>query len=109
MPNVTNVSSINKSNALYTFKILRTVRRIVARICNIEASLYAGLSLLRSGTFQSRSLLGSAPLVLYTFNEGSAVRYYDVSGSLLPLNLTIGNPAAVTWNATAAEDQFRRH
>lgn len=35
--------------------------------------------------------------VLYTFAEGSGSIVHDVSGVGTPLNLTIGNPAGVTW------------
>ncbi len=96
MPYVINVSSVNKSNAVYTLQILRTVRRIVARVayrCILASGLVAA-----SSSF-SLAVAGSAPLVLYTFNEGSGSTVYDVSGTGLPLNLTIANPAAVTWSA----------
>jgi hypothetical protein len=96
MLNVINVSSINKSNAVYTFQMLRMVHRIVAQAA-YRSILVCGLVAV-SGAF-SLAAAGSAPLVLYTFNEGSGSTVYDVSGTGLPLNLTIANPAAVTWNA----------
>ncbi len=99
MPYVINVSSVNKSNAVYTMQILRTVRRIVARVayrCILASGLVAA-----SGSF-SLAVAGNAPLALYTFNEGSGSTVYDVSGTGLPLNLTIANPAAVTWNGNGS-------
>ena len=99
MLNVINVSSINKSNAVYTFQMLRTVRRIVARAA--YRSIFVCGLVAASGPF-SLAVAGSAPLVLYTFNEGSGSTVYDVSGTGLPLNLTIANPKAVTWNTNGS-------
>jgi hypothetical protein len=96
MPNVTNVSSINKSYAVYTPRILRKVLRIAARAA-YRCSLVCGLVAV-SGAL-SIAAAGSAPLVLYTFNEGGGSTVYDVSGTGIPLNLTIANPNAVTWSA----------
>lgn len=48
------------------------------------------------------AVAGNAPLVLYTFNEGSGTTVYDRSGTGQPLNLTIANPTAVTWNANGS-------
>jgi hypothetical protein len=41
----------------------------------------------------------AAPLVLYTFDEGGGNIVRDVSGRGTPLDLTIANPKAVTWEA----------
>jgi hypothetical protein len=40
-------------------------------------------------------------LALYTFEEGSGTTVRDVSGSGDPLDLTIGNPGAVSWASGA--------
>lgn len=58
--------------------------------------------LLATAGFVNLAMAGNAPLVLYTFNEGRGSTVNDVSGTGQPLNLTIENPTAVTWNANGS-------
>src|SRR5687768_17018209 len=41
---------------------------------------------------------GTAPVLLYTFAEGSGTTVKDVSGLEPALDLVIGDPAAVAWS-----------
>jgi hypothetical protein len=80
-------------------QFLRTTQHIPPQR-KLGCILAAGLVAL-SGPFGLVNA-GDAPLVLYTFNEGSGSTVRDVSGTGLPLNLTIANPAAVTWNTNGS-------
>ncbi len=65
-------------------------------LCIFASGLLATLGLF------NLAVAGSAPLVLYTFNEGRGSTVYDVSGTGQPLNLTIPDSAAVTWNTSGS-------
>lgn len=73
----------------------RTLSRFIL-LCIFASGLLATLGLF------NLAVAGSAPLVLYTFNEGRGSTVYDVSGTGQPLNLTIADPLAFTWNANGS-------
>lgn len=73
----------------------RTLSRFIL-LCIITSGLLATLGL------SNLAVAGSAPLVLYNFNEGRGSTVYDVSGTGQPLNLTIPDSAAVTWNTNGS-------
>lgn len=75
--------------------ICRTGSRFIL-LCIIASGLLATLGL------SNLAVAGSAPLVLYTFNEGSGSTVHDISGTGLPLNLTVATPAAVSWNTNGS-------
>jgi hypothetical protein len=63
--------------------------------------LLAG-TLLASIALHGQVFAGTAPLVLYTFDEGKGDTVRDVGGTGLPLDLTIANPGAAAWNTNGS-------
>ncbi|MBU1191697.1 MAG: fibronectin type III domain-containing protein [Gammaproteobacteria bacterium] len=99
MPYAANPPVITVTFAKMLSDLSGIVRHIAAR--SILHYILASCLLATAG-FVNLAMAGNAPLVLYTFNEGLGSTVNDVSGTGQPLNLTIANPTAVTWNVNGS-------